>query len=151
AARCAAEYRAPAVRNRWHHDSRTRRVFVDLAGASQRDEVAEAVKERLAERRARQRVGILVAYAKFGLTSAGTGRHLLRVLIGNLGSPPAMPLVQLLRRNRLGHQLTQLGERVRPRTVYRPARSCDGRIGLRPADLATTLQSQVLELRRGQT
>src|SRR6185436_9954796 len=107
--------------------------------------------ERLAERRARQRVGILAAYAKFGLASAGTGRHLLRILIGNLGSPPAMPLVQLLLRNRLCHQLAQLGERVRPGTVYQPARSFDGRIGLRPADLATSRQSQVLELRRGQT
>ena len=44
--------------------------MVDLARASQRDEVAEAVGEGLSERGTGQTVGILAAYDKFSLASA---------------------------------------------------------------------------------
>ena len=151
ALRCAVEHGAPAIRDRWHQDIRSDGVLVDLACASQRDKVAEAVGERLSERGTGQTVGILAAYHEFSLTSARAGRHLLRCPIGHLGSPPAVPFVELLVGNRSVQQLSDLGERVRPRTVYRPRRRFDRGVGLRPADLGPRIQPQVLELRRGQT
>ncbi len=120
AVRRAVEHRAPAIRDRWHENISTCGVLVDLARASQRDEVAEAVGERLSERGAGHSVGILAAYEKFSLAGAGAGRHLLRRRIGHFCSPPAVPSVELVVRNCAGHHLADLGERVRPGSVYRP-------------------------------
>ena len=120
ASRCAVEHGAPAIRDRWHQDICTRGVLVDLARASQRDKVAEAVGERLSERGAGQTVGVLAPYDKFSLAGPRAGRHLLRRHIGHLGSPPAVPFVELLVGNRSSQQLSDFSERVRPRTVYRP-------------------------------
>src|SRR5918995_5633376 len=149
--RCAVEYRAPPVRDRWHQTIGTGGVLVNLARASQGHEVAEAVRAGLSERDARQDVGILSAYGEFYSAGAGAGRHLLWRGIGDLGLPPAMPFVEVLIANRPGHQLGDLGERVRPRAVYGLRRRFDRRVGLCPADLGVPLQPQVLELSRAQT
>jgi hypothetical protein len=74
AVRRTVEHRGPPICVRWHLNICTSSVLVDLAGATQCDELAEVIGERLSEWRTWQIVRIRPSYDKFSRASARASR-----------------------------------------------------------------------------